>query len=224
MSGKFVSGQLCAILGPSGAGKTSLLHVMSGYKTSGITGHLLVNGQPRNENWFRRRSCYITQEDQLPPFMTVEEAMTMAASLKLPGGGRAEGAVIVDEILDYLGLDSTRDTKTEKLSGGQKKRLSIALELLANPPVFFLDEPTSGLDDVAAKLAVKLLSRLAAEGRTVVCTIHQPSASMLKIFDKIYVVAAAKCVYQGTPHALIPFLSKTGFDCPTLYNPADYSM
>lgn len=116
-----------------------------------------------------------------------------------------------------------RDVKTEHLSGGQKKRLSIALELVANPPVFFLDEPTSGLDDFSAKNTVLLLRRLADEGRTVICTIHQPSASMLKVFDKVYVVAKGQCVFQGTPNAIVPYLGRNGFDCPTSYNPADYS-
>lgn len=180
---------------------------------------MLINGEERNEKWFRKRSCYITQEDRPPISMTTYEAMTMASKLKLGNMNKQ----IIEEILTYLGLETAKDVPTELLSGGQKKRLSIALELLANLPVFFLDEPTSGLDDVAAKLTIRLLKRLAAEGRTVICTIHQPSASMLKIFDRIYIMAAGKCVYQGTPHSLVSFLAKNGYECPTVYNPADYS-
>lgn len=117
-----------------------------------------------------------------------------------------------------------RDVKTERLSGGQQKRLSIALELMSNPPVFFLDEPTSGLDDVNAKNTIRLMRRLAEEGRTVVCTMHQPSASMLRLFHRIYVVAKGQCVFQGRPESIVPFLAKHGYECPTSYNPADYSM
>lgn len=113
-------------------------------------------------------------------------------------------------------------TRTEHLSGGQKKRLSIALELLNNPPVFFLDEPTSGLDNVSALTCIKLLKKLAAEGRTIICTIHQPPDSLFQLFDLVYVVAKGYCVYQGTPQDIVPFLSTAGFECPMNYSPADY--
>lgn len=114
-------------------------------------------------------------------------------------------------------------THTDHLSGGQKKRLSVALELLNNPPMFFLDEPTSGLDNVSMKYCLKLLQSLAREGRTIVCTIHQPPASLLPLFDHIYVLAKGMCVYQGHPDNLVSFLSGSGYICPESNNPADYS-
>ncbi|GBP74157.1 ATP-binding cassette sub-family G member 1 [Eumeta japonica] len=97
-----------------------------------------------------------------------------------------------------------------------------ALELVNNPPVFFLDEPTSGLDTVTAAQCVVLLKQLARQGRTVVVTVHQPAASLLEIFDQVYVIAEGRCIYQGDTSAMVPFLDSVGFPCPLQYNPADF--
>ncbi|KAJ0178424.1 hypothetical protein K1T71_006247 [Dendrolimus kikuchii] len=216
--GKFSSGHLIAIMGPSGAGKSSLLNVISGYTSAGVTGELLVNGELRDEQIFQKSSCYITQEDLLQPFLTVREAMDVAASLKVPKGQKAPS----EEILQELGLLEHQHTKTDLLSGGEKKRLSIALELVNNPPIFFLDEPTSGLDNVTTTQCVKLLKQLARQGRTVVCTIHQPPASLMELFDQVYVVADGCCIYQGDTSAMVPYLRSVGLSCPRHYNPADF--
>ncbi|XP_022129072.1 ATP-binding cassette sub-family G member 1 [Pieris rapae] len=218
VNGRFMSGQLVAIMGPSGAGKSSLLNAISGYRSNGVTGELLVNGETRDEQSFQRSSCYITQEDLLQPLLTVREAIDVAASLKLPKGSKAPS----EEILQELGLLEHQHTKTDQLSGGQKKRLSIALELVNNPPVFFLDEPTSGLDNVTTVQCVKLLKQLARQGRTVVCTIHQPAASLFELFDQAYIIADGLCIYQGDTEAMVPHLSSLGLVCPRHHNPADY--
>ncbi|KAL0822709.1 hypothetical protein ABMA28_004728 [Loxostege sticticalis] len=218
VDGRFSSGQLVAIMGPSGAGKSSLLNAISGYRSAGVTGELLVNGQQRNEHLFQRSSCYITQEDLLQPLLTVREAMDVAARLKLPKGAKVHS----EEILQELGLLEHQHTKTDCLSGGQKKRLSIALELVNNPPVFFLDEPTSGLDTVTTVQCVRLLKQLARQGRTVVCTIHQPPASLLELFDQVYVIADGRCIYQGDTAAMVPYLQSVGLPCPRHHNPADF--
>ncbi|KAK7861706.1 hypothetical protein R5R35_010070 [Gryllus longicercus] len=223
INGRFKAGELTAIMGPSGAGKSSLLNVISGFRSRGVTGTLLVNGHPRNERIFQKMSCFIAQEDALQPMLTVTETMMVAASLKLPSHVTPqEKQTTVSEILASLGLTKAKDTQTTKLSGGQQKRLSIALELINNPPVFFLDEPTSGLDNVAAKQCLSVLKMLASQGRTIVCTIHQPSALLLSFFDSMYVVAQGICIYQGSTRALIPFLKSVGIHCPTHYNPSDY--
>lgn len=216
--GRFLSGQLVAIMGPSGAGKSSLLNAISGFVSAGVTGSLLVNGEPRNEHVFQRSSCYITQEDLLQPLLTVREAMDVAARLKLAEGTK----VHADQILQQLGLLEHQHTRTDMLSGGQKKRLSIAMELVNNPPVFFLDEPTSGLDTVTTVQCVKLLQLLARQGRTVVATIHQPAASLLELFDQLYVLADGHCIYQGDTSAMVPYLQNLGIPCPRHHNPADF--
>ncbi|KAH9644149.1 hypothetical protein HF086_010364 [Spodoptera exigua] len=213
-----MSGQLVAIMGPSGAGKSSLLNALSGYRSAGVTGELLVNGQPRDEQHFQRSSCYITQEDLLQPLLTVREAMDVAARLKAPKGAKSPS----EEILQEMGLLEHQHTRTDMLSGGQKKRLSIALELVNNPPIFFLDEPTSGLDTVTTYQCVKVLKLLARQGRTVVCTIHQPAASLLEMFDQVYVIADGYCIYQGDTAAMVPFLQTCGLPCPRHHNPADF--
>ncbi|XP_035444891.1 ATP-binding cassette sub-family G member 1 [Spodoptera frugiperda] len=218
VDGRFTSGQLVAIMGPSGAGKSSLLNALSGYRSAGVTGELLVNGQPRDEQHFQRSSCYITQEDLLQPLLTVREAMDVAARLKAPRGAKSPS----EEILQEMGLLEHQHTRTDLLSGGQKKRLSIALELVNNPPIFFLDEPTSGLDTVTTTQCVKVLKLLARQGRTVVCTIHQPAASLLEMFDQVYVLADGYCIYQGDTAAMVPFLQTCGLPCPKHHNPADF--
>ncbi|KAF4520800.1 hypothetical protein B566_EDAN002378, partial [Ephemera danica] len=122
-----------------------------------------------------------------------------------------------------LGLTSCRYTSAECLSGGQRKRLSIALELVNNPPVLFLDEPTTGLDVVNVTQCISLLRSLAVtQQRTVVCTLHQPSASLLSLFHHVYVLAEGRCVYQGAADQMVPFLAAVQLPCPTYTNPADH--
>lgn len=147
-----------------------------------------------------------------------------AANLKLPSRlSKDKKQTVIETILNDLGLNEHQNTRTDHLSGGQKKRLSIALELINNPPVFFLDEPTSGLDNVSSTYCIKLLQKLARQGRTIICTIHQPSTKLLQLFDSVYFIAKGQCIYQGAVQALVPFLASSGLKCPTHYNPADYS-
>ncbi|XP_075974130.1 ATP-binding cassette sub-family G member 1-like [Anticarsia gemmatalis] len=223
INGDFRSGQLTAILGPSGAGKSTLLNILAGYRVAGASGVISTNGEPRDLRQFRKLSRYIMQEDLLQPYITVHEAMSIAADLKLGSDlSKAKKAIVVEEIIQLLRLTKPRNTATERLSGGERKRLSIALELLNNPPVIFLDEPTTGLDDVASSTCVSLLKRVARGGRTVICSLHTPSARLFAEFDHVYVVAGGRCAYQGTSAGVVPFLNELQLPCPKTYNPADF--
>ncbi|XP_047002054.1 ATP-binding cassette sub-family G member 1-like [Schistocerca americana] len=220
VSGLCRSGQLTAIMGPSGAGKTTLMNVLAGYTRRGVTGDLLVNGLQRDPREFQSMSCYIMQDDKLQPHLSVSEAMTFAANLKIPDHHRKHDKI--QKTLQSLGLEESRKTRIGKLSGGQRKRLAIALELINNPPVMFFDEPTSGLDSSATKQCVMQLKLLAEEGRTIVCTIHQPSALIFEMFDHLCIIASGCCVYQGCTSEMLTFLSNQGLNCPPYHNPADY--
>ncbi|KAM8718010.1 hypothetical protein ACLKA7_004679 [Drosophila subpalustris] len=217
ITGTFKSGQLTAIMGPSGAGKSSLMNILTGLTKTGVTGTIEIGKA--------RKLCgYIMQDDHFYPFFTVEETMLLAAALKISNKcvNMKEKRILIDHLLSTLKLTTAKQTRCSKLSGGQKKRLSIALELIDNPAVLFLDEPTTGLDSSSSFDTIQLLRSLANEGRTIVCTIHQPSTNIFNLFNLIYVLSSGQCTYQGTPQNTVMFLKQIGLECPAYHNPADF--
>jgi len=223
VSGEFRSGQLHAVMGPSGAGKTSLLNVLAGYITHGINGKVLINNKKlKTPREYQQISAYIMQDDRLQIHLTVYESLYIASSLKCkPSKDQNER---IENILLHLGLSEARNTKAIQLSGGQRKRLAIAQELINNPPLMFFDEPTSGLDSQTSYQVVTLMKSLADAGRTIICTIHQPSARLFEIFDHLYVMQGGQAIYDGQVSNLITFLTANDLVCPKYHNPADFVM
>uniref|UniRef100_A0A1B6C944 ABC transporter domain-containing protein n=1 Tax=Clastoptera arizonana TaxID=38151 RepID=A0A1B6C944_9HEMI len=220
LSGQFLGGELTAVIGPSGAGKSSLLDIISGYTKDYEKGGYV------NISCDHSQLSYNMYDNQLEPLLTVKESMICAANLKLGSSvSYNEKKSKIMGILSRLNLLNCKDKKTNQLSKGQYKLLSIALELISNPPAMFFDEPTSGLDCWSSKNIIDILKDLTRKGITIICTIHQPSASLFAKFDRVYVMAKGCCAYQGSAYGLIPFLASIdniNLICPSHYNPADY--
>ncbi|XP_075224960.1 ATP-binding cassette sub-family G member 1-like [Lycorma delicatula] len=225
ISGRFRPGYLSAILGPSGAGKTTLLNILSGLRSVAVRGSVKVNCVERNPQTFRQLSCYITQEFSMFSVLTVRETLDIAAHIKVGDKVKKnERNYMIEDIANVLGLNKVLDTRVSRLSGGEKKRLSIGVELVTNPPIMFFDEPTSGLDSVASLQVVTHLKRLAEEGRTVIIVIHQPSSRLLELIDDVFIITEGRCLYNGPLNDLIPTFNTMGINCPQYYNRSDFAL
>lgn len=222
MYGRASPGTLTAVMGPSGAGKTTLLNVLSGHYDKGYEGEVRVNGLVRNTELFNRQSCYVMQDDILLPELTVRESLDMSIRLRMPSLPPAKRAHLVNETLSQWGLIECYNTRAGNLSGGQRKRLSVAQEIVSKPPVIFLDEPTSGLDSITALRCVSAIKSFASDGHTVICSVHNPSAKLFSYFDVLFMISEGRCIYNGPVQALVPFLDSQGLHCPMQHNPADY--
>ncbi|KAL3664394.1 hypothetical protein V7S43_010717 [Phytophthora oleae] len=229
MSGVARPGELLVVMGPSGAGKSSLLDCISG-RNNAIKGKVTVNGSPWTKK-LKRFAAYVMQEDLFHATLTVKEHLALQARLRMSGSCTPEEYLRrVDTLLEEFGLSKSKDTLIggwiqRGISGGERKRLALATELLTNPSVLFADEPTSGLDSFMAKSVVQQLRRLAVnEGRTVVATIHQPSSEVFALFDKLELLADGASIYQGKTADVVDYFATCGFECPNFMNPADYFM
>ncbi|XP_070503960.1 ATP-binding cassette subfamily G member 4-like isoform X2 [Chironomus tepperi] len=191
--------------------------------TSGVSGSITINGEKWNNNRYKKKFAYIMQEENLHSVLTVIEAMRFSIKFKTGNSmTEKEQQKKIFSILETLKLDNKLNTYAQYLSGGQQKRLSIALELVDDPHILFLDECTTGLDSVSSAQCIQFLKKLAMEGRTIICTIHTPSALMFEMFDHIYALANGYCIYQGASFNVVPFLKELGLVCPPTYNPADF--
>ncbi|KAH7951153.1 hypothetical protein HPB52_005332 [Rhipicephalus sanguineus] len=194
---------MTAIMGPSGAGKTTLLNILSGHYDRGYEGEVQVNGYVREAKLFNLQSCYVMQDDCLLGYLTVRETLAMSVELRTSTRGRRKISEMVEDALELWGLQGCANTLARSLSGGERKRLVIAQELMSDVPVVFLDEPTSGLDSCSALRCVRVLKTLADNGRTVLCSLHNPSASVFSQFDRTV-------VFMASP-LCAPFIVFSGF-------------
>lgn len=227
------AGQSLAVMGPSGCGKSTLLEVMGNRLASGrVGGRILRNGVPVR-GVFRRHIKFVPQIDVLPAVFSCDELLYYAAQLSLPSTmSEKEKREEIENCLSALGLLSCRSTKVgnifyKGLSGGQIKRLAIAIELIGRPSTLLLDEPTSGLDSKAALSLCMRLKSLTSMGHSVVLSIHQPSAEIMSNFDNVLLLARGLCVYNGPVNQLRGYfdaLSEKGITskCPQYTNPFDH--
>lgn len=162
------------------------------------------------------------QEDTNYQNLTVHETMMFSIKFKTGYMDEQRQRERIISILERLGIAQNMNFFVKSLSTGEQKRLSIALELIDDPKIIFLDECTTGLDSSSSTQCIKLLKNLATEGRTVICTIHQPSASILKMFDHMYAMSDGCCIYEGSNENLLPFLQQLELVCPCNNNPVDY--
>lgn len=205
VSGVFSPGVLTALVGSSGAGKTTLMDVLAGRKTGGyIEGDIKISGHPKEQRTFARISGYVEQNDIHSPQVTVEESLLFSSSLRLPKEVSEEKRrEFVEEVMRLVELDSLRNALvglpgSSGLSTEQRKRLTIAVELVANPSIIFMDEPTSGLDARAAAIVMRTVRNTVDTGRTVVCTIHQPSIEIFEAFDELLLMKrGGRLIYGG---------------------------
>ncbi|NWS51799.1 ABCG2 protein, partial [Chunga burmeisteri] len=219
---------LNAILGPTGSGKSSLLDVLAARKDpSGLSGEVLIDGIPQPPN-FKCISGYVVQDDVVMGTMTVRENLHFSAALRLPSSiSVKEKEERVTQIISELGLSKVADAKvgTELIrgvSGGERKRTNIGMELITEPPVLFLDEPTTGLDASTANAVLILLKKLSRRGRTIIFSIHQPRYSIFKLFDSLTLLALGKVLYHGPAKQALEYFSSIGYECEPFNNPADF--
>mmetsp|Transcript_2744 Transcript_2744/g.3903 ORF Transcript_2744/g.3903 Transcript_2744/m.3903 type:complete len:647 (+) Transcript_2744:262-2202(+) len=221
--------ELFAIMGPTGSGKTTLLDILVGLKNPIWTeGTVVIDGYAMAPNSMYAGAGYVQQQDAVMGTLTVRENIQFAAALRLPASvSKEEKEERVIEVMSQLRLGKVSDqyVGTEMLrgvSGGERKRASIAMALVTRPGMLFLDEPTTGLDASTATLVVELLHKLTMSGKTIVCSIHQPRYKIYKLFDRFSLLSEGRTVYHGRGDEAVQYFANIGYLCETFNNPADF--
>ncbi|XP_054423173.1 ATP-binding cassette sub-family G member 5 [Pteronotus mesoamericanus] len=225
------SGQIMCILGSSGSGKTTLLDAMSGRlrRKGTLLGEVCVNGQALRTDQFQDCFSYVLQSDTLLSSLTVRETLGYTALLAIRGGSRGFIQKKVEAVMAELSLSHVADRLIGNhnfggISHGERRRVSIAAQLLQDPTVMLFDEPTTGLDCMTANQIVVLLAGLARRDRIVILTIHQPRSELFQLFDKIAILSFGELAFCGTPVEMLEFFSGCGYPCPEHSNPFDFYM
>ena len=225
------SGRVLAILGPSGAGKTTLLNMLALESSAGEpSGALLLDGQSFSLKLYRQRCGYVTQQDVLWAFLSCREHIRTAIELYQPQMGAAEKAAMETQLLESMGLESCAEIKAgnalfKGLSGGQRRRLSVAVSLAKRPKLLMLDEPTSGLDSASASAVTAYLKTAALKlDAAIICTVHQPSRRVFESFDDVLILSSGRTAYFGPRSRLCEHLESLGKPCPANANPAEWAL
>ncbi|XP_002912447.1 ATP-binding cassette sub-family G member 8 [Ailuropoda melanoleuca] len=230
LSFKVRSGQMLAIIGSSGCGRVSLLDVITGRDHGGKikSGQIWINGQPSTPQLVRKYVAHVRQHDQLLPNLTVRETLAFVAQLRLPRTfSQAQRDERVDDVIAELRLRQCANTRVGNayvrgVSGGERRRVSIGVQLLWNPGILILDEPTSGLDSFTAHNLVKTLSRLAKGNRLVLISLHQPRSDIFRLFDLVLLMTSGSTIYLGAAQHMVQYFTAIGHPCPRYSNPADF--
>ncbi|TXG70340.1 hypothetical protein EZV62_005275 [Acer yangbiense] len=228
LSGYAESDRIMAIMGPSGSGKSTLLDALAGRLSTNtlMTGNILLNGKKAPID--SRDVSYVTQDDYFFGTLSVREILTYSAHLRLPSKmTNDEIDEIVQETIVKMGLQDCAENKIGNwhlrgISTGEKRRVSIGVEILTQPKVLFLDEPTSGLDSASAFFVLLVLNSIAHDGRIVVCSVHQPSSFLFDLFDDLLLLSNGETIYFGDAKLAVKFFAEAGFPCPTRRNPSDH--
>ncbi|XP_010535206.1 PREDICTED: ABC transporter G family member 25-like [Tarenaya hassleriana] len=229
VTGMVSPGEILAVLGPSGSGKSTLLNAVAGrLRGPGLTGKILANDRKLTRQIIKRTG-FVAQDDLLYTHLTVRETLVFCSLLRLPRTlTRAEKVRTAESVISELGLTKCENTVVGNsfirgISGGERKRVSIAHELLVNPSLLVLDEPTSGLDATAAHRLVQTLVTVAhGKGKAVVTSVHQPSSRVFQMFDSVLLLSEGRCLYFGTGGDAVSYFETVGFSPVFPMNPADF--
>ncbi|KAJ3318238.1 hypothetical protein HDV06_000741 [Boothiomyces sp. JEL0866] len=230
VSGEVRAGEMIAIMGGSGAGKSTLLNTLAGRIGPGeLSGDILLDGKKRSPRNWTLQCAYVEQDDILFKQLTVFETLRYSALLRLPRTmSVAEKEARVNSVIAQLGLTGCKNTPigdelVRGISGGERKRVSIGIELVTNPHILFLDEPTSGLDAFNAFNTIQSIKELAKkENKLVLMTIHQPRTDILELFDKVLLLSVGKVMWFGSTPDAITHFDGLGYKLPPKTNPSDY--
>lgn len=212
--------------------KTSLLNILAARapiaSNSKLTGSVLVNGRPRVNSVFKAVSAYVQQDDVLFAHLTVKETLMLSAHFYLASTVTTqEKEDMVEAVIMELGLAKAKNTiigneKQRGVSGGERKRANIGVELISDPAVLFLDEPTSGLDSFQAESVMGAMKMMASNGRLIMAVIHQPRSSIFAMFDQMLLISEGRTVYYGDASDAVEYFAANGYPCPRLYNPGKW--
>ncbi|KAL7148580.1 hypothetical protein ABFS83_06G188300 [Erythranthe nasuta] len=230
VTGEIRPGRITALMGPSGAGKTTLLSALAG-KTVGclISGLILINGKVESVRSYKKIVGFVPQDDVVHGNLTVEENIWFSANCRLSADlPKADKVLVVERVIESLGLQPVRDSlvgtiEKRGISGGQRKRVNVGLELVMEPSLLFLDEPTSGLDSSSSQLLLRALKREAVEGVNICMVVHQPSYALFQTFDDLILLAkGGLTAYHGEVRDVEDYFAHLGINVPERINPPDY--
>ncbi|MED6209485.1 ABC transporter G member 28 [Stylosanthes scabra] len=230
VTGKIKPGRITAVMGSSGAGKTTFLSALAG-KAFGcfMSGSILINGRNESIHSFKKIIGFVPQDDVVHGNLTVEENLWFSAQCRLSADlSKPEKVLVLERVIEFLGLQSVRNSlvgTVEKrgISGGQRKRVNVGLEMVMEPSLLILDEPTSGLDSASSQLLLRALRREALEGVNICMVVHQPSYALFKMFDDLILLGkGGLTVYHGPSKKVEEYFSGLGIHIPERINPPDY--